>query len=225
MKPDRYADARALMVDEQLSRRGITDRRVLNAMMAVPRHAFVPPEQLIHAYEDRALPIGTSQTISQPFIVALMTQLLAVQPGDTILEVGTGSGYQCAVLAMLTRRVLAMLTRRVVTIERHQALSDNARRVLDAIELTNVTYIVGDGTLGWPANAPYDGIVVTAAAPQVPEALLKQLAVGGRMVIPVGGREEQMIWVIHRTPTGFEERAGIGCRFVPLVGKEGWRIE
>jgi protein-L-isoaspartate(D-aspartate) O-methyltransferase len=143
-----------------------------------------------------------------------MTQMLALDPADRVLEIGTGSGYQCAVLSQLAAEV--------VTVERQSALSIHARQVLEALEINNVTYALGDGTLGWPPLAPFDGIVVTAGAPRIPPSLVAQLALGGRLVIPVGSREEQILYRVRRTPSGLEEEKGIGCRFVPLVGAEGW---
>lgn len=212
-----FAAARARMVREQLAARGVTDARVLEAMAAVPRHLFVPPAYRGEAYDDRALPIDGGQTISQPFMVALMTQWLAVQPGATILEIGTGSGYQAAVLARLANRV--------VTIERHADLSAKANALFRYLGVSNIECLVGDGTLGWPPLAPYGGVIVTAGAPAVPEALRAQLADGGRLVVPVGGRDAQRLEVIRRSDGAFERALSVECRFVPLIGEEGWRGE
>lgn len=209
-----YVRERQQMVEYQIAARGVTDERVLNAMRQVPRHAFVAPESVGYAHEDRAMPIGQGQTISQPYMVAAMTQLLELEPTDHILEVGTGSGYQAAILATLGRDV--------VTIERVPRLADAARRRLRALGYGNVTVVDGDGTLGFPVNAPYNAIIVTAGGPAVPEALKTQLAVGGRLVCPVGPREIQHLAVVRRTETNFQERLDIGCVFVPLIGAEGW---
>ena len=206
--------ARESMVTTQIERRGVRDPRVLEAMRTVPRHRFVDTQHERHAYDDRPLPIGEGQTISQPYMVAVMTEALGCGPGDRVLEIGTGSGYQTAVLAAVAREV--------VSIERHAPLADRARRVLDQLGVTNVHIVVGDGTEGWPAGAPYDRILVTAGAPNVPEALREQLASGGRLVIPVGPSHLQHVTVIDRTPDGDRERTGDACVFVPLIGKHGW---
>jgi protein-L-isoaspartate(D-aspartate) O-methyltransferase len=203
------------MVAGQLERRGIRDRKVLDAMAAIPREAFVPGVPTSLAYDDRALPIDAGQTISQPYIVARMTELLGVETGDRILEVGTGSGYQAAVLAWLGARV--------TSIERHQALSDEARERLAGLGLEGVDLRVGDGSLGEPEGAPWDGIVVTAAGPSIPDALREQLAVGARLVIPVGPRERQELLVVERrSPTDWAEWSDGPVVFVPLVGEAGW---
>ena len=214
----KYRHQRAELVDE-LRRKGITDERVLAAVAAVPRHLFLDPALRGRAYRDEALPIGLRQTISQPFTVAYQTMLLAPQPGERILEVGTGSGYQAAILCELGGRVFS--------IERLRPLLDRTRRLLDRIGY-RVTYRHGDGTLGWPAFAPYDGIVVTAGAGDVPEALLDQLRVpderhaGGRLVIPVGGPEGQTMLRITRVgEEAYEREATNGFRFVPLIGEQG----
>jgi protein-L-isoaspartate(D-aspartate) O-methyltransferase len=203
------------MVARQLERRGIRDQRVLDAMAAIPREAFVPGVPTSVAYDDRALPIDAGQTISQPYMVARMTELLAVEPGERILEVGTGSGYQAAVLAWLGAHV--------TTIERHHELSDEARDRLGALGVTNVDLRVGDGTLGEPEGAPWDGIVVTAAGPSIPDALREQLAIGARLVIPVGPREQQELIVVERRgPADWTEWSDGPVAFVPLVGEAGW---
>jgi len=203
------------MVEGQLERRGIRDRRVLEAMAAIPREAFVPGVPTSLAYDDRALPIDAGQTISQPYMVARMTELLRVEPGDRILEVGTGSGYQAAVLAWLGARV--------TSIERHQALSDEARERLSGLGVEGVDLRVGDGSLGEPDGAPWDGIVVTAAGPSIPDALREQLGVGARLVIPVGSRERQELLVVERrSPADWTEWSDGAVVFVPLVGEAGW---
>jgi protein-L-isoaspartate(D-aspartate) O-methyltransferase len=207
-------DARERMVRNQLAGRGIKDPRVLDAMRAVPRHIFVPAQSGSQAYDDRPLPIGEGQTISQPYMVAVMTQVLEVNPGDHVLEIGTGSGYQTAILGTLARDV--------VSVERHATLADRARETLERLALTNVEVVVGDGTEGWPPRAPYDRILVTAGAPAVPEALREQLALRGRLVIPVGPPELQHLMTVTRTEDGFESRTGEACVFVPLVGRHGW---
>ncbi len=205
---------RNAMVRAQLVQRGITDSRVLDAMATVPRHLFVPPEARAQAYGDRALPISQGQTISQPYIVALMAQALSLRPGDRVLEVGAGSGYAAAVLSRLAGEVY--------TIERWPALAEAAERSLHDLGYTNVHVFHGDGTAGLPAYAPFDAIVVSAAAPWVPRPLREQLGEGGRLVIPVGGRNEQILLRLtrtdHRTQT---ERLG-EVRFVPLIGEHAW---
>lgn len=202
------------MVETQLSARGIRDRRVLDAMAAVPRERFVPPEYAALAYTDQALPIEESQTISQPYIVALMTEALALLPQHRVLEIGTGSGYQAAVLAELVGELH--------TVERLASLSDRATRRLAELGVTNVRFHVGDGSLGWPSHAPYDRIIVTAGAPAVPETLIDQLAGGGRLILPVGNAGEQRLTVLRKLPGRIVERPLIGCRFVKLVGSAGW---
>jgi protein-L-isoaspartate(D-aspartate) O-methyltransferase len=205
---------RNAMVRAQLVQRGITDSRVLDAMATVPRHLFVPPEARAQAYGDRALPISEGQTISQPYIVALMAQALSLRPGDRVLEVGAGSGYAAAVLSRLASEVY--------TIERWPALAETAERCLHNLGYMNVHVFHGDGTAGLPAYAPFDAVVVSAAAPWVPRPLREQLGEGGRLVIPVGGRNEQILLRLirtdHRTRT---ERLG-EVRFVPLVGEHAW---
>ncbi|MCX5739186.1 MAG: protein-L-isoaspartate(D-aspartate) O-methyltransferase [Proteobacteria bacterium] len=198
---------RRRMVDDQIEAREIADPRVLAAMRKVPRHEFVPAAERAHAYEDRPLPIGEGQTISQPYIVALMTQLAAVGPGSKVLEVGTGSGYQAAVLA------------EVYSIEIVDALAKRAQHDLARLGIENVRVRSGDGYRGWPEAAPFDAIVVTAAAPQVPPALLSQLRIGGRLVIPVGETwQEQTLQVHTRTETGFDVHDVVPVRFVPMTG-------
>jgi protein-L-isoaspartate(D-aspartate) O-methyltransferase len=212
---DSIAKARAAMVARQLERRGIRDPRVLDAMRTVPREAFVPGEPRTSAYDDRALPIDRGQTISQPYIVARMTELLEVEPGDRVLEIGTGSGYQAAVLAGLGARV--------VSIERHESLARAARETLRALGIDGVEVRVGDGSRGEPEGAPWDGIIVTAGAPDVPSELREQLVIGGRLVIPVGGRWEQELLVVERrSEADWREQSDGPVVFVPLVGEGGW---
>lgn len=212
-----YALERQLMVDEQLRPRGIADARVLSAMGSVPRHEFVRPTDMDLAYADMPLGIGYHQTISQPYIVALMTELLAPRPDEIVLEIGTGSGYQAAVLARLCRQVY--------TLERIPELAEHARATLHRLEVRNVEVIAGDGSLGWPLQAPFPAIMVTAAAPHVPKPLLAQLADGGRLVLPVGGRDGQILecWTRHGPKTEHARIAPVA--FVPLVGDQGWGAE
>jgi len=201
-------------IDDQLVARGIRDARVLDAMRRVPRHQFVLQDAQSLAYADRALPIGDGQTISQPYMVAAMTETLRLQGHEHVLEVGTGSGYQAAILAELARDV--------VTIERRRELAEMARARLSALGYHNVLVVVGDGSLGYEDGAPYAGILVAAASPRVPESLKHQLADGGRLVIPVGPPEEQRLTLVSRDGDRFLESVLDGCVFVPLVGAEGW---
>ena len=196
-----------------MARRGIRDERVIAALASVPREQFVPERLRRHAYADRALPIGSGQTISQPFMVATMLEALALE-GGRVLDVGTGSGYQAALLAELADEV--------VTIERVPELAEKARLTLAELGYANVHVVIGDGTLGVPERAPYDGIVVAAAAPAVPEALYGQLALGGRIVVPVGSRREQWLEIVERGPEGPERLRTVPCRFVPLLGAAGF---
>lgn len=207
---DTRQDARAQMVETQLKAREIRDAAVLNAMSRVPRHLFVPPDVRPFAYEDRPLPIGRGQTISQPFIVAYMTEALQLQPNHTVLEIGTGSGYQAAVLAELVRQVY--------TIEIVPDLAAAARRTLADAGYKNVEVRAGNGYLGWPEHAPYPRIIVTAAPPEIPKALIDQLAVGGIMVVPVGTGYQEMI-VVSKTANGITQKKTIPVRFVPMVSK------
>lgn len=212
------ADAESLrqeMVERQLRKRGIRDERVLAAMLAVPRHEFVPPELAGEAYTDRPLPIGHGQTISQPFMVAAMTAALELSGGERVLEIGTGSGYQAAVLSLLAREVH--------TVEMHEDLAVHTAESLCRLGYANVHVHVGDGTLGWPAAAPYDAIVVTAAAPDIPPPLAAQLAEGGRLVIPVGTPDEQRLVHVHKRDGALIKRELYHCRFVPLFGQYGWK--
>jgi protein-L-isoaspartate(D-aspartate) O-methyltransferase len=209
---DPYAAARHQMI-ERIRARGVTDAAVLAALEAVPRHLFVPAEQRAKAYDDRPLPIGDGQTISQPYMVALMTSLLELRPGERVLEVGTGSGYQAAVLS----RVAA----EVYTIEIRKPLAERARRTLSDLGYRNIQLRTGDGFQGWPDAAPFDGIVVTAAPPSVPDPLLRQLKVGGRLVIPVGGRNSlQSLLVLTKRPDGGFDRSNVmPVFFVPMTGE------
>jgi protein-L-isoaspartate(D-aspartate) O-methyltransferase len=209
-----WTAARERMVREQLVPRGIHDPRVLDAMMRVPRHLFVDAATAVRAYEDCALPIGEGQTISQPYMVAVMTQALAVPPNARVLEVGTGSGYQAAVLSALAREV--------VTIEHRPALAAAASARLARLGYDNVRVLVGDGSRGYPARAPYHGILVTAGAPRVPASLRSQLEEGARLVIPVGPSSQQEITVVERQGNAFITMHGDGCVFVPLIGEEAW---
>ena len=204
-----YSGLRHLMVDLQLRARGIADERVLAAMERVPRHEFAAEQYREHAYEDHPLPIGEGQTISQPYIVAVMLQDLAVSPGDRVLEIGTGSGYVTALLAELAGMI--------VSVERHASLANSSTELLARMSYRNVSIVIGDGTQGFPQYAPYDAIIVSAAAPDVPRALLDQLAEGGRMVIPVGGDDSQQLRLI-RMESGYRRTVFRDlCRFVPLL--------
>lgn len=211
---DIYETLRLDMVEKQIAQRGIDSPRVLQAMREVPRHLFVPEKHRSRAYEDRPLEIGAGQTISQPFMVAAMTAFLAPAESDRVLEIGTGSGYQAAVLARLARVVHS--------VERVPALAESAQRTLYQAGYENVTVHVADGTCGWPPDAPYDAIIVTAGAPKVPLALTEQLADGGRLVCPVGTRRFQKLVRVDRLGDEFREAAGMPCVFVPLIGEDGW---
>ncbi len=211
---DALAVHREKMVQEQLINRGITSPRVLDAFRKVPRHLFIEDGLIYQAYSDYPLPIAEGQTISQPYIVALMTQNLDLQPDDVILEIGTGSGYQTAILAELAAKVYS--------IERFGTIASKARKLLDGLSYHNVMIIIGDGTKGYPKNAPYNGIIVTAAAPYIPETLTMQLKEGGRLIIPVGGEyTQELLKVIKHGDTLKKESLG-GCRFVKLIGEYGW---
>jgi len=209
-----FENARARMIAEDLVRRGIRDARVLDAMGRVAREAFVPPGDHARAYADQALPIGEGQTISQPYMVAAMTQALGLTGDERVLEIGTGSGYQTAILAELAREV--------ISIERRPELAERARLRLVALGYRNVQVVAADGSLGFPDAAPYDAILVAAAAPRLPEALTAQLADGGRIAIPIGSREHQELRVIRREKDAFVETVADACVFVPLIGEGGW---
>lgn len=209
-----YAALREEMVDRQIAARGIRDPRVLEAMRAVPRHCFLPLDLLGEAYADHPVRIGCGQTISQPYMVAIMTELLDLAPEDRVLEIGTGSGYQTAILARLAREV--------ISIERHGALAEQAQCRLADMGYKNITVLVGDGSAGWPEDAPYDAILVTAGSPSLPASLKAQLADGGRLVCPIGGHDLQQLLKVVRRGDAYEEMKSISCIFVPLIGREGW---
>jgi len=205
------------MVEDQLRRRGIHDQRVLEAMAKIPRHSFVSSEYQAAAYEDRPLPIGEGQTISQPYMVAVMTQSLELTGGERVLEIGTGSGYQTATLAELAKTIFS--------VERIQVLIQRAQKVLQNLGYENIFFLHGDGTKGWPENSPFEGIIVTAGSPEVPQMLTSQLADGGRLVIPVGPRYTQTLYKVTRKGNRFMEEDITGCVFVPLLGDFGWKEE
>lgn len=211
--------ARKKMVQEQIVARGVSDRRVIDAMLKIPRHIFVQEAFAAQAYSDTALPIGEKQTISQPYMVALMTELLSLTGREKVLEIGTGSGYQTAILACLADRVCSA--------ERIRPLALRARKCLDSLKLFNVMLRINDGEgspIGWEEEAPFDAIVVTAGAPEVPEILTAQLAPGGRLVIPVGTDSNQQLLKITRNLDGeLESTTSVSCRFVPLIGRQGWQ--
>lgn len=199
---------------KKLREKGITNEQVLEAFRKVPRHQFVDGAMYMQAYEDNALPIGFAQTISQPSVVALMTQLLQLQKDEKILEIGTGSGFQTAILAQFSRRVY--------TIERHRELGDSARKRLRELGYLNVTFKVGDGSCGWQQYAPFHKIIVTAGAPVIPKTLSDQLALGGRMIIPAGDRQHQELFIFDKTENGLQKSSVGGVVFVPLIGEHGW---
>ena len=205
------------MVEKQLEPRGVKDIRVLDVMREVPRHLFVREELQERAYDDCALPISEGQTISQPYMVACMTELLELQGDEKVLEIGTGSGYQSAVLSRLAREIY--------TVERIRSIASNAESLLQSLGYDNVHVIVSDGTLGLFEHAPFDCILVTAGAPNIPQQYIDQLVLGGRLVIPVGDRYSQVLYKITKTESGTEKKISTGCIFVPLIGKEGWHDE
>jgi protein-L-isoaspartate(D-aspartate) O-methyltransferase len=208
------ADERSAMVEHQIRARGISNPRVLDAMRQIPRHIFIPHPYDSAAYDDNPLPIGNGQTISQPYIVAQMTELLDPGPGDNILEIGSGSGYQTAIVAALSHQV--------TSIERIPSVADLARKNLAAVGVKNVRIVVGDGTLGYPVDAPYRAILITAATPAIPQPLIDQLAPGGRLVAPVGGREIQELVSLTRKDNDLVKSSHGSVRFVPLIGEHGW---
>jgi protein-L-isoaspartate(D-aspartate) O-methyltransferase len=211
---DSYLAARHSMVEKQLRRRGIRDERVLNAMLEVPRHEFVPDLYRAQAYEDHPIPINEDQTVSQPFIVAVGLQALELNGTESVLEVGTGSGYQTALLALLARNVY--------TIERHESLARMAEATLQSLGVTNINVAVGDGSRGWREHSPYDAVLVSAAAPGIPQSLVEQLSARGRMVIPVGTQHKQELQLIRKRDAEYSAETLEACRFVPLLGTEGF---
>ena len=211
---DEFYDARKKMVEEQLVKRGITNQQVLDTMLKVQRHLFVDNKNLKEAYSDSPLPINCSQTISQPYIVALMTELIEPDKNKKVLEIGTGSGYQTAILAELCKKIFS--------VERHKILAEKAQKKLKSLGYKNIQIKTEDGTIGWKDKAPYDAIIVTAAAPEVPDALVKQLKDRGKMVIPVGPHFQQNLELILKRGDSYISKTICGCVFVPLIGKNGW---
>jgi protein-L-isoaspartate(D-aspartate) O-methyltransferase len=209
-----FETEREIMVREQLLPRGIRDERVLSAMRQVPRHLFVPEDMIGSAYDDCALPIGGGQTISQPYMVAVMAELLVLRGDEKVLEIGTGSGYQSAVLSELAAEVYS--------VERIASIAEKASERLRRLWYSNVHVVVSDGTLGLPEEAPFDGIIVTAGAPDIPEAYIDQLKEGGRLVIPVGSRYSQVLYQVRKTSSGIQKDSFTPCVFVPLIGTYGW---
>lgn len=215
---DRYRKQRTRMVESQIRARSVSDPRVLKIMETMPRHLFVDEGLIDQAYSDNPLPIGEKQTISQPYIVALMTEALELKGRERVLEIGTGSGYQTAILSKLADRVFS--------IERVAALASRARKILDMLNCYNVAIRIGDGSYGWKEEAPFDAIITTAAAPRVPQYLLEQLAPGGRLVVPVGSRDIQTLYRLVRSaenPDDVKTEDLGGCRFVSLIGESGWK--
>jgi protein-L-isoaspartate(D-aspartate) O-methyltransferase len=208
---------REQMVRNQLISRGIKNKKVLDAMSRVPRHLFVEDAMVHSAYADMALPIGDGQTISQPYMVAIMTELLELSAVETVLEIGTGSGYQAAILAELCKEVYS--------IERLTPVADRAIHTLDALNYKNIHVQVGDGTRGWPAKAPFDRIMITAASPKIPDPLIEQLEVNGILLLPIGTRHAQQLLKVRKKQSGLTEEYHTPCVFVPLVGKYGWENE
>lgn len=210
-----FSAERSSMVEEHLRKRGIHDQRLLEAMQKVPRHEFIGPESWPEAYADHPLRIAEEQTTSQPYIIAAMVQAAEIQPADRVLEIGPGSGYQTALLAELASQVYA--------VERHASLAQIARNNLLRLGYQNVSIIAGDGSLGWRQAAPFNAIIVSAAAPRVPPALVQQLLPGGRLVVPVGQAEQQVLQLLRKAPDGaLDVRSLEGCRFVPLIGEQGF---
>ncbi|MBN1380097.1 MAG: protein-L-isoaspartate(D-aspartate) O-methyltransferase [Deltaproteobacteria bacterium] len=218
MRMDRYQKPRLRMVDSQIRSRGVKDPRVLKAMEMIPRHLFVDNGLADQAYNDNPLPIGGGQTISQPYIVALMTEAMELKGREKVLEIGTGSGYQTAILAELADQVFS--------IERMATLAASARKVLDSLNYYNVAIRVGDGTYGWKEESPFDAVIVTAGAPHVPKILVEQLNIGGRLICPVGGRISQDLIKLVRQSEAVDDVKMTdlgGCRFVDLIGEHGWK--
>lgn len=209
-----YEAQRRRMVEHQIRKRGVRNARVLAAMEKVPRHRFVPESASDHAHEDSPQSIGKGQTISQPYMVALMTETLGPEPHERVLEVGTGSGYQTAILAELASEVYS--------IERIPELAERAEALLSLLGYRNVSVRVGDGSEGWSEKAPFDAILVTAASPEIPEPLVEQLKVGGRLVIPIGSAHHQTLCTVEKEKDGIRTKEGTGCVFVPLIGTFGW---
>jgi protein-L-isoaspartate(D-aspartate) O-methyltransferase len=212
---DEFAAARRAMVEDQVRRRGVASPRVLEAMLSIPRHEFVPAEFQADAYADKPLPIGEGQTISQPFMVGAMTAALELTGSERVLEIGTGSGYQAAVLSMLAQEV--------ISIESHTSLALAAQERLERLGYANVHVHNGDGSLGFADSAPYDAILITAAAPEIPPLLPSQLCDGGRLVIPVGSQENQELLQARKAGDVLHTRVLFDCKFVPLLGRYGWR--
>jgi len=209
--------SRKRMVETQIVARGITDRRVIDTMLKLPRHLFVQEAMASQAYNDTSLPIGEKQTISQPYMVALMSELLELTGVERVLEIGTGSGYQAALLSHLAMRVY--------TIERIPSLASKARKLFDTLGLTNISMKIDDGSVGWATEAPFDAIIVTAGAPDIPRSLVGQLAHGGRLLVPVGDHSEQMLTLVKKTDDGsINVEESTPCRFVKLIGSEGWSL-
>jgi protein-L-isoaspartate(D-aspartate) O-methyltransferase len=207
--------SRKRMVETQIIARGITDRRVIDAMLKIPRHLFVQEAMASQAYNDTSLPIGERQTISQPYMVAIMSELLELTGIERVLEIGTGSGYQAAILSQLARRVY--------TIERIPSLASRARKLFDTLGLTNISMKIDDGTVGWATEAPFDAIIVTAGAPEIPQALVGQLSPEGRLLVPVGDQDSQLLTLVRKSAAGdLTVEKSTPCRFVKLIGSEGW---
>lgn len=215
VKKDIFERARQKMVEVQILGRGVKQREVLDAMLTVPRHIFVEEALYAQAYSDYPLPIGEKQTISQPFMVAFMTEALGLTGVEKVLEIGAGSGYQSAVLSMLAEKVYS--------VERISTIAAKARKVLDSLHCSNVIIRVGDGTIGWPDEAPFDAIIAAAASPDVPAAFIDQLKAGGRIIMPVGTEESQKLLRITKGKGGVVTEVMGGCRFVKLIGKHGWQ--
>ena len=210
-----FATERFTMVESQLRQRGICDERLLAAMSKVPRHEFVSQQNWNEAYADHPIPIAEKQTTSQPYMIAAMVQAAEIKPEDRVLEIGAGSGYQTALLAELASQVFA--------VERYTSLAESAQKTLERLGYRNAKIVTGDGSLGLPEAAPYDAIIVSAAAPRIPQALMDQLAVGGRLLIPVGESEQQVLQLVQRQSDGSTTvRMLEGCRFVPLIGEQGF---